>query len=142
MAHFAKDGTEQWTEDPDAIVGNENTVLTYNGSSIFAQFSASNGGAEAYGGFPYLPAKVDPYDNYPVQTDQSTARQVASYYGLKQATALEITKRDGIGPWGGRVVSGYVDGVTSSGAKVRWATTGFEIGAALGVYTNYFGIDG
>jgi stage II sporulation protein D len=142
MAQYAKDGTLQSVEqDPDVIVGNENTVLTYQGHAIFAQFSASNGGAEAYGGFPYLPAKVDPYDSYPTRSSRATASQVASYYGLKRATALEITKRDGIGPWGGRVVSGYVDGVTSSGGQVRWATTGAEIGAALGVYTSYLGID-
>lgn len=146
MAQFAADGTEQYTDDQDAVVGNENTVLTYGGHAILAQFGASNGGATALGGLPYLPAKLDPYDipasgdPYLYWTRSATASQVASYYGLKQATALEIAKRDGIGPWGGRVVTAYVDGVDWSGAKVHRATTGDELGAALGVWTDYFGI--
>jgi peptidoglycan hydrolase-like amidase len=147
MAHYSSGGSLQWTDDRDAIVGNENTVLTYQGHAIFAQFSASNGGAETYGGFPYLPAKADPYDN--AQSDPyfylwkrtSSAKAVASYFGLRQATAIEVTKRDGYGPWGGRVVSGYIDGVDSSGHKVHWARSGYDLGAALGVDTSFFAID-
>jgi SpoIID/LytB domain protein len=144
MARVAKDGTVQWREYPAAVVGNQNTVLTYGGHTIFAQFGASNGGEVADGGQPYLVAKNDPYDiassgdPYLLWQRSSTASAVASYYGLKQATAIEITKRDGYGPWGGRVQQGYVDGVNNSGAKVRLASTGFDLGAALGVYTTYF----
>jgi peptidoglycan hydrolase-like amidase len=148
MAHYSPDGTLQYTDDQDAVVGNQNTVLTYGGHAIFAQFGASNGGAEASGGFPYLPAKADPYDDtasgdpYLNWSRTSTAHAVASYYGLKKATAIEITRRDGYGPWGGRVVSGYVDGISSSGAKVRLATTGAELGGALGVWTTFFRMGG
>jgi peptidoglycan hydrolase-like amidase len=146
MAHYSAGGTLQWSDDQDAIVGNENTVLTYGGDTIFAQFSASNGGAEASGGSPYLPAKADPYDAdgsgdpYLNWSRMTTASAVASYYGLKQATGIEITQRDGIGPWGGRVLSGYVDGVNWSGNKVRIATSGATLGGALGIWTTFFRI--
>jgi hypothetical protein len=146
MARVARDGTVDWREDTAAVVGNENTVVTYGGHTIFAQFGASNGGEVADGGQPYLVAKNDPYDipssgdPYLLWKRSSTASAVASYYGLKQATAIEITKRDGYGPWGGRVQTGYVDGVTYSGATVRWATSGDSLGAALGMYTTYFRI--
>lgn len=40
--------------------------LTYGDKPAYTQFSASSGGHTADGGQPYLPAKPDPYDGYPV----------------------------------------------------------------------------
>lgn len=50
----------------EAIRLTPGTYLTYGGKPAYTQFSASNGGHTADGGQPYLPAKPDPYDAYPV----------------------------------------------------------------------------
>jgi peptidoglycan hydrolase-like amidase len=143
MAGYDRSGNLQWTDDPDALVGNRNTVLRYRGARVFAQYSASNGGATADGGQPYLVGKDDPYDSaasgdpYLDQTTTVTAKSLAQSFGLSTVTSIEITERDGNGPWGGRVVSGYVNGTTDSGARAHLATTGFGLGDAAGVWTDY-----
>ena len=60
------------------LTGNANLVLRYQGQPVFAQYSASNGGATVDGGRPYLVGKADPYDS-PASgdpyLDQSRTRQ-------------------------------------------------------------------
>ena len=89
--HFAANGSLLWTDDTTDAGATSNQVLHYAGHTIFAQFSASNGGwTVAVPGFPYLVAKADPYDNaasgdpwlnwhYTVPLSQ-----IASHYGLSQ----------------------------------------------------------
>jgi hypothetical protein len=135
-----------WTDDPAAVSGNANQVLQYNGATIFAQFSASDGGWTVDGGQPYLIAQQDPYDNqssgdpYLDWTVTPTVSSIASAYNLSRATAIEITARDGNGAWGGRVLSAYVDGVDFGGNAQHIATSGFALANALGAYTNWFGM--
>ncbi len=147
MQHFSATGSLLWTEDQAAILGNQNTVLIYAGSVIFAQFSASNGGASVYGGQPYLVGRVDPYDNaasgdpYLNWADHATATSVAGYYGLRTVTSILITRRDGIGAGGGRVLSATVYGTNSAGAAAQVATTGYGLAAAMSLLTSYFHFD-
>ncbi|MCU1656876.1 MAG: SpoIID/LytB domain protein [Pseudonocardiales bacterium] len=144
MTRYDAAGQVLWTDYPPALSGNANTVLQYGGRTIFAQFSASDGGWTAAGGQPYLVAKADPYDNVqsgdPYLTWQRTVSVagIASSYGLARLTKIEITGRDGHGPLGGRVVSGFVDGLDSRGVAQRIATTGFELQGAMGLPTNWF----
>ena len=63
---------------------------------------------------------------------------LAGYFQLKKVTSIEITKRDGNGPWGGRIVSAVVqrdDTGRQEGAQVD--TTGFDLGSATGTWTDY-----
>ncbi len=147
MAHYSSGGSLQWTDDPAAIVGNESRVLTYHGSTIFAQFSASDGGATVDGGQSYLLGKPDPYDGtasgdpYLNWSDAASASHIAGYYGLKSVTSIEITRRDGNGPWGGRVLAASVHGTNYSGSSVGVASTGYSLASALGLMTPLFHFD-
>lgn len=122
-----------------AVTATAGTVLTYGGQVIFAEFSSSNGGWSAYGGQPYLLARSDPYDATPsnpnhswdasvaVTSIQSRWPQIGTYRDLR------ITKRDGNGDWGGRVLSATVEG--SSGSVT---VTGTQFQAAFGLKSEWF----
>ncbi|MGH8962642.1 MAG: SpoIID/LytB domain-containing protein [Jatrophihabitantaceae bacterium] len=148
MAHYNSAGGLLWTDDPASLDGNSNTVLQYGGRTIFAQFSASDGGWTVDGGQPYLIAQADPYDNaasgdpYRNWTRTVTASSIAGAFGLARATAVGITQRDGGGQWGGRVLAGYVDGVDSSGHHERVTVSGFGLQDALGLPHNWFSFAG
>jgi stage II sporulation protein D len=148
MRHYSSGGTELWDDDPAAIVGNENMVLRYDGNTIFAQFSASNGGSMLTGGLPYLVNKTDPYDNaasgdpYLGWTDSVSASSIASYYGLQSVSSVEVTQRNGYGPWGGWVLQATVSGTTWSDSTTHISTTGNSLASAMGVRTAYFQIGG
>lgn len=91
----------------DAVTATAKRVLTYQGETAFAQYSASNGGYTVDGGHPYLPAQPDPYEgtssDYYGWTVTITAKQVENAYNLGNLTYLGIETRDGQGPRGGRV---------------------------------------
>jgi peptidoglycan hydrolase-like amidase len=143
MARYDRSGNLIWQEDPAALAGNQRTVLHYQGRPVFAQYAASNGGATVSGGTPYLVGRTDPYDGaasgdpYLNESKGVRAASIASSYGLKSVTSIEVTRRDGNGPWGGRVLEAYVNGRTASGKPAHIATTGDELGSALGVWTDY-----
>jgi hypothetical protein len=124
LARLSAGGTRLFGEEPStnaATAATANQVLRYNGATIFAQFSASNGGWTSYGGYPYLPHKADPYDNaasgdpYLNWTQSVSVSSIASSFGLSRATRIEITQREGGGMWGGRVLQAYVDGFYPNG---------------------------
>ena len=146
MARYDRSGNLIWQNDPAAIKGNQRTVLHYGGAPVFAQYAASDGGATVSGGTPYLVGRADPYDSaasgdpYLNESKRVTATSIARAYGLSKVTEIEVTRRDGNGPWGGRVLNAYVDGRTSSGKAARVATTGDELGSKLGVWTEYLRI--
>ena len=142
-AQFAPDGTQTGWDDPAAIANNHNQVLQYGGSTIFAEFSASNGGWSTDGGHPYLVAKADPYDDadgadpYTLQQKRIKVAQLAKYFGLAKATSIVVTKRDGNGDWGGRVVAGYIKGTDAAGKAVTKNFDGWGLQAAVGVGTTW-----
>jgi stage II sporulation protein D len=143
MAAYDPRGNLMWTDDPAALSGNANTVLRYRGQPVLAQYSASNGGATVAGGEPYLVAKADPYDSpasgdpYLNQSERVAARTLAKNYGLKSVSSITVTKRDGRGPWGGRIVTAVVNGTNAAGKAAQVTTTGAGLGSAAGVYTDY-----
>jgi stage II sporulation protein D len=142
-AQYDRSGNRLASYYPSAANDTAGQVLQYRGSTIFAQFSASNGGWTVSGGQPYLVAKADPYDNaasgdpYLYYTHTVTLAPVAAHYGLVKITKFEITVRDGHGADGGRAVSGYVTGVRSNGTSVRLATSGTELSSTLGAGTTW-----
>jgi peptidoglycan hydrolase-like amidase len=130
-----------------AVAATANKVATWAGRTIFAQFSASNGGMMAAGGQPYLVTKPDPYDNaasgdpYLSYTRVATQAQVAGYYGLASVSEISVTARAGGGLWGGIVTAGVVTGRSRAGAAVSVAATGPGLASALGVGYQYFKIE-
>ncbi len=113
-------------------------VLLYRGRAIFAQFSASNGGWMSSGGQPYLAPGVDRYDAaasgdpYLDRVDRVRVSSIAHYFGLARVSTVAITRRDHVGVWGGRVVSGWVQGTDLAGKTKRVAATGDALQASFG----------
>jgi stage II sporulation protein D len=103
------------------------TIVTYGGRVALTQFASSNGGAMSSGGYPYLREKDDPYDGVvrsQAWTRTITARAVGrAYPSAGTVRQLRITKRDGSGRWGGRVVTIKIVGnrrtVTVSGSAFQ-----------------------
>ncbi len=148
MQRYSAAGVAQYGEDARAnaaTVATANRVATYQGATIFAQFSAADGGWTTAGGQPYLLAKADPYEQYAGGpylnwVRSATPAAVAGYYGLARVTAIRITGRDGNGQWGGRVTTAIVDGTTAAGAARSVSTNGDSLAAALGVPHAWFQI--
>ncbi len=146
MAHYDSRGNLLWRDDPAVTAGNGRVVLRYRNQPVFAQYSASNGGATVDGGEPYLVGRTDPYDTaasgdpYLNENEKVRAASLAKSYGLKSVNSIQVTKRDGYGPWGGRIISAVVIGTSSAGKAARVSTTGFDLGNAFGVYTDYLRI--
>lgn len=112
-----------------AVAATSGQVLAWGGQPAFTQFSSSSGGWLSAGSRPYLVAKPDPYDGAagnPVHawTLRLTASRVqAAYPRIGTLRRLHVTRRDGHGEWGGRVLTVVLDGtrgdVTLSGDTFR-----------------------
>jgi peptidoglycan hydrolase-like amidase len=129
----------------DAVTKTANKVLSYGGQTIFAEFSASNGGITSSGGSkPYFVTKLDPYDNaasgdpYLNWTQQVAAADVASYYGLAKVSQIQITGRGPGGQWGGLVTSGIVNGSYPGGGAAAIPVTGVDLASAMGLSYSFF----
>ena len=127
-----------------AVSATANRVLTYAGSTIFAEFSASNGGITSSGNQPYFVTKLDPYDNaasgdpYLNWTKTASAANVAAYYGLAKVSQIQITGRAPGGQWGGLVTSAIVNGSYPGGAAAAISTTGVSLASAMGLSYSFF----
>jgi SpoIID/LytB domain protein len=143
MSQLDASGNVIWRADQAAVAATRYQALTYQGSPIWAMYSASNGGATVNGGEPYFTAQNDPYDTvalahdpYLSQSRTVSATAFASAFGLRSVTSITV-KRDGIGPWGGRVRSAAVTGSTPSGATKTVSTSGSTLGQVTGIGTSY-----
>ncbi|GAA2135576.1 hypothetical protein GCM10009844_00980 [Nocardioides koreensis] len=91
----------------DAVRATARRVLTHQGGTAFAQFSASNGGWTVAGQFPYLPAQEDPYEgsstDYYGWTATVSDTDIEDAYNIEDLESISITARDGQGGRGGRV---------------------------------------
>lgn len=140
---YSRSGHRLTAEYQPAARATSNRVLRYRGKTIFAQFSASNGGWIADGGKPYLRAKRDPYDSaapgnpYKNYTRRVSVRSLASQYGFGRLTGLAIVKRDGTGSWGGRVESVVLTGTAGRSSK-RVSISGLDLQWAMGAGTTLF----
>ena len=117
-----------------AVKATAGKILTSGGKPAFTQFSASDGGWTTDGGFPYLPAKQDPYDGY--GTWQVTLKAAAfekAYPAIGTFTGLTVTKRDGNGAWGGRAVE-----VTIQGSRTTTTLTGDRFRSVFGLKSTLF----
>jgi SpoIID/LytB domain protein len=131
---YLADGDDYELETPNtdaAVAATAHQVRTYNGSAIFAQFSASDGGWTVAGGQPYLTAHADPWDGVDAGNTGHTWSASLSAAALQKAfpavgtlSSLEVTGRDGNGDWGGRVTTVVLHGADASGAPTTVSTTG------------------
>ena len=114
----------------EAVRATAGVVRTYEGRSIFAEFSSSNGGWSTKGGFPYLQAKRDDWDGAipnPVHSWKASLRASdleRRFPAVGTLKRIRVTGRDGNGDWGGRVRTVVLEGVSSSGAATSVSTTG------------------
>lgn len=122
-----------------AVVATAGVVLrTAAGGLAYTQFSSSSGGHTAGRNFPAVVDVGDatPSNPYHSWTTTVTAAMIeAAYPTIGQFASIEVAQRNGLGEWGGRVVSVRVKGssgsVTVSGAQLRFA---------LGLRSDWFNV--
>ena len=110
-----------------AIAATADQVLTGATGIALTMFSSSNGGYSAPGSAPYLTAHADPYDgrmrNQAWSVALSSAKIQGAYPSIGTFTAIQVTARDGFGPWGGRastvVITGTSGSVTVTGSAFK-----------------------
>lgn len=110
-----------------AVRATARKVVMYGGRPAFAQFTSSNGGWSVDGGYPYLAAREDPFDRGsagdPTSTTFSAAAIARNWPDLGDLVSIEVTQRDGHGPYGGRATEVTVTGtgatVTATGAQLK-----------------------
>ena len=150
MTRFNSSGQVLYGEESGsnaAVSATAGLVASYQSATIFAQFSASNGGwlvASSRLDQPYLVAKADPYEAYSGDPylgwqRQVPASKVASYYGLTSVQSIQITQRDGNGQWGGRVLQATVTGKYGSTTR-SVPTTGSTLALAMGLPHYWFAV--
>lgn len=121
--------THEYPTTDAAVRATRGDVLLHRGRPAFTQFSSSNGGWAADGGFPYLPAQADPYDatpsnpNHTWRASVATTAIEAAWPAIGDFTGITVLSRDGNGDWGGRVtqlrVAGTAGSTTVSGDTFR-----------------------
>ena len=113
-----------------AVRDTAGVVRSYQGRSIFSEFSSSNGGWSTKGDVPYLIARRDDWDGAlanPVHSWKASLRASdleRRFPAVGTLQRLRITGRDGNGEWGGRVKVVVLEGRSSSGAPTSVTTTG------------------
>ena len=123
-----------------AIRATRSEVLVSGGEPIFAQFSASNGGWTVnHPDHPYLRARQDRWDPWSGNphigwTVSVPAAEIEEAYpAIGDFQRLRVLRRDGNGPWNGRVLEVRVLG--SDGEVER---TGDQFRATFGLRSSWF----
>ena len=120
-------GNEHASSDA-AVRATARKIVTYGGKPAFTQFSASNGGVTADGGFPYLRSVVDSYDHgYPGDpwTRTFTGPQITrNWSDLGTLKSVRVTQRDAVtgAPYGGRPTQVTVTDTADHAHTVEAAT--------------------
>ncbi len=129
------------TSTNQAVDATAGAILTYNGVPAFTQFSASSGGYTSAGSVPYLPHQPDPYDDWSGNRVHSWSIDVKAsvaqkkYPSIGTLTAIKVTRREGDGDWGGRVLD-----LTLVGTQGTKTLTGAQFRSLYGLRSNWFAI--
>lgn len=121
-----------------AIKATAKRILTYGGKAAFTQFGSSNGGWAASGSLPYQVQQADPYDGWagnPVHEWDTTVSAAAierAWPAVGTLQRLSVTKRTGVGDFGGRVLN-----LTVVGTDGKARITGDQFRSALGLRSNW-----
>lgn len=124
-----------------ATAGVVRRVGDANGPVAYAMFAASSGGYTAQGN-PFPPVvdlgdstPLNPYHNWSVTL---TGTQISGAYpSIGTFTALTVLTRNGLGDWGGRVLSVKVQGTAGS-----TTVTGDAFKSKFGLKSNWFNVRG
>jgi SpoIID/LytB domain protein len=122
------------TSTNEAIAATAHTAVLYGGQPAYTQFSASTGGWSSTGSKPYLVAKKDDWDGVsgnPYNTWSSTVSVTtieSRFPSIGSFQRLAVTRRNGLGDMGGRVVS-----ATLTGSKGSLDVTGEQLRSTLGL---------
>src|SRR5699024_8436690 len=123
----------------NAVTKTKGDILTYNGEPAFTQFSSSSGGFTAKGSKPYLKAVKDPWDNWSGNANHHWTKSVkrstiqSKYPGIGKLKSMTISKRNGHGAQGGRVLK-----MKLTGGKGSRTIDGNEARSAFGLKSNWF----
>ncbi len=100
-----------------AISATAGVHLRYDGRPAFTQFSSSNGGVTSTGSQPYLTRRSDAWDRSATAntrrnwTDSVSAASLESRYpSIGRLERIRVTSREGLGDWGGRILSMRLEG--------------------------------
>ena len=128
-----------------AVYATKGLYLSYGGKPAFTQFSASNGGWESYGGYPYLPSKSDPYTptaeevygrSYSwAKTNIPVTPLENAYPGIGTLKSVTITSREG---GTGAVWQGRVMAMTLTGTRGSVGISGDTFAAIFGLSSTWF----
>lgn len=114
-----------------AVAATSGKIVTYGGKPALTQFSSSSGGYTNVGSAPYLRPVADSWDGWSGNRNRAwtatvtTAAIQRKYPSVGTVRSLTVTRRNGYGTSGGRVVSLTIKGTkgskTISGVSARWA---------------------
>lgn len=127
------------TRTNQAVDGTRGKILTHGGAPALTQFSSSSGGYTNAGSMPYLKAVADPWDAWSgnkmhAWTQKVTSATIQKKYAVGTLRSISITRRNGLGEQGGRVVS-----LTINGSKGSKTITGVDARWAFGLKSDWFG---
>lgn len=134
-------GMDNETANGDAAVrATAHVIMSYRGKPAYTQFTSSNGGQITQGDYSYQIPQRDPYDG--VIKDQTWSRKISAAklgraFGVGTAKKVQVTKRDGLGRWGGRVLS-----IKITGTKKSVTVNGNHFKGKFGMRSNYFTVNG
>jgi len=117
-----------------AVVETTGQVLVDgNNRVVSTEFSSSSGGWTAGGTFPARPDDGDTISPYHDWTTQVPVSQFEQAYGVGSLIDIRVTRRNGLGADGGRVLEIQVVGTSRT-----VTTTGDAMRIALGLQSNWF----
>ncbi|RBY86577.1 SpoIID/LytB domain-containing protein [Blastococcus sp. TF02A-30] len=120
-----------------AIAGTAGVVMrTPAGAIVRTEFSSSTGGYTAGGAFPAVVDEGDTASPYHNWTTKVPASRVVSAFGVGELTGIQVTRRNGLGADGGRVLA-----VEISGTAKTVTVTGNDVRSRLGLRSDWFSVD-
>jgi SpoIID/LytB domain protein len=118
-----------------AVAGTSGVVVTAGGAVVSTLYAASTGGYTATG-IVDQGDQYSPFSNYHTWTATIAVSAIqAAYPQIGVLTDLSVTKRNGFGDFGGRVVTMVVIGTAG-----RVSTTGGEFRSTLGLRSDWFAV--
>jgi SpoIID/LytB domain protein len=111
-------------------------IRRLNGGVARTEFSSSTGGFSAGGTFPAVQDDGDATGGNPNHTWTASipvATIQSQYPSIGQLSAVDVTQRNGLGDWGGRVVT-----LVLRGTSGNQTLSGDQFQAAFGLKSNWF----
>ncbi|MCI0637024.1 MAG: hypothetical protein L0206_24375, partial [Actinobacteria bacterium] len=105
------------TSTNSAVTATTRKTLYYGGKPILAEYSSSTGGHTAPGNVAYQKAVADPGDSVSPHHDWTARIRVADVekkWAIGRLVDVIVTKRNGYGEWGGRVLEMKLVGTSAT----------------------------